>query len=224
VTIILTLAVADVVVKAVNDPSPQDILKKVRDQYGSLSSYSDSGKTTNFAATFKLQLQRPNYYRFEEIQLNQDPDIHWSIGDGDFLLIRNTNFYKMRTMSLNPAAGRTGFGGLIPFIFFDTGWSDAGLPVNFRTLTADCKKLKSEDVDGVDCYVLTAIGPRPSQQWTFWVGKKNSLIDQEQERTEDANFKNLWTKTHENIATNRPFTKEDFVPQIPAGLKPLERP
>ena len=133
----------------------------------------------------------------------------------------NTDYYKMPNMSLNPAASSTGFGGLIPFVFFDTEWSDAGFPVSFKTLTRDCKKLKSEIMDGVDCYVLTTIGPRPSQQWTFWVGKKDFLIHQDQEQTEDPSFRNVWTKTHENIVTNQTFTKEDFVPQIPAGLKPL---
>jgi len=259
--IICTAGVTAAVVNSVAEISAQKILKKVSEKYASLSSYSDDEMTTIVGGrtAFKLQMGRPNYYRFEETATNRYGMIGWSAGDGDFLLLGKTNYYKMPNMTLNPAANNTGSAGLIPYLFFNSEWNDAGTPYKFEAFTTNCERLKDENLNGVDCFVLTALGPRPRQQWTFWVGKSDFLIHQDQasmpasayitdsdirerlikskrpatpeiileirrqvdEKGPPATF---WTKTHNNIVINKPFTKSEFIPEIPAGLKPFVNP
>jgi hypothetical protein len=49
-----------------------------------------------------------------------------------------------------------------------------------------------------------------------------SNVRREEQRKENPVYRLYYTETHENIVVNKSLPKEEFLPAIPAGLKPLE--
>jgi hypothetical protein len=167
--------------------SPGEILKKVRENYASLASYSDQGKSVALlndnvtTITFITRLARTNFYQVEweqnseSLLVTNDSKILavWSSGAGDFLE-KGAGPEKQpnREVALVKAAEiSNGTTATIPRMFFSMPAGDLLDGEMFGE-----KRQADEKVGGRDCYVLT----RESQgrTKTLWIGRQDFLIHQ----------------------------------------------
>lgn len=181
--------------------TPTEILQKSAEKYKSLTSYSATGKTVsiigaaevnadkvleqgfqkphNLVHTFTIKLGRPDLYHIQWEQkvhaAYTQKGAVWSAGEGDFLLMGEARYSKMKNQAIALAAA-TGISGgaahTVPAAFFaNTG------PNLLRTLS-DVSLEKEEKIDAEDCYVVA--GRLGEQKMLFWVSKESFLIRQRQ--------------------------------------------
>jgi len=125
---------------------------------------------------FTLKLGRPNLYRIDWEQkvhpAYTNKGAVWSAGDGDFIMITENRYSKVksRELALGAATGVSGGAAhTIPAIFF-------GLGRNLLKGLKDVKLEKDEAIDGVACHVLS--GGISGQRMILWIGKDDYLIRQ----------------------------------------------
>ncbi|HEV2329917.1 MAG TPA: hypothetical protein VGY56_14140 [Verrucomicrobiae bacterium] len=230
------------VVPAGNLPASQ-IFEKVRENYASLSSYSDQGKISTtmdgvvITTEFTTRLARPNLYRIEWDRYANPPSSTdntairgtWSSGAGDYVQTglgmlrqpsRDIGFAKVAASS---SAGLVA----VPGMFFDAQGS--GQPAE----TINLDRLADDKVNNIECYHL--VGELASGETnSFWIGKRDFLIHQF--RT-DVSPKvmtaalggltgQVWEPMNDfhgfssiemftNIVVNKQFSRADFVPSFP---------
>jgi outer membrane lipoprotein-sorting protein len=172
---------------ASNNLSPGEILKKVRENYASLASYSDQGESVavlnSIAITnvFVTRLARPNFYQIDWEQNNESllvtNDVKflavWSSGAGNFIE-KGAGPQKQpgRAIALVKAAEVSGGAiVMIPRMFFSLETGDVLDSEVFGE-----KRLADEKAGGIDCYVITREAEGRTK--TFWVGKEDFLIRQ----------------------------------------------
>jgi len=247
----VALLAGGVVTVAISQPSnggrlgAPEIIKRSQAAYAALSSYSDEGQTVGTVGTaqvapqkYSIKLARPNLYR---IEWTQDSGFYtitgsvWFAGSGDFMLMKHSanaadkpTKYSTMELALSAATGVSGSAsGSIPGTFFKLNWGNK-LGAAMQTATSK----PDEQIDGVDCYVLTHTQAGRTQ--IMWIGKQDFLIRQIENDTSAADLKatieaqaklhpemQLPTtvggdvksvETHRNIVTNPTLTKSDFAP------------
>lgn len=186
------------VVLADNSLSADEIFKRAREKYASLTSYQDEGKSVSIlngstiTTAFKIKLARPNLYRIEWEQstesafatTKQKKQTVWSAGKGDYL---DMGFGSQKQNSQEIAlASATGISGsaaaTIPGTFFVLNWGNQlGGAITGQKAQAD------EKVAGVDCYVFSS--ELSGRIRTIWIGKQDYLIHQVQNVTSPAAMK-----------------------------------
>lgn len=160
-----------------SDKEAQEIVKKSREAYATLSSYSDSGTVVvelagqNVTTTFNTRLQRPNLYRIDWTQeqgLNKGSA--WSGGSGDYFQVTAADYLMVATqqkksdkpqkmpnlkMALAMAAPLSGSSAsTIPGIFFNQNLGDFIEPA--ASGHYPLKKENDAKVGDVDCYVVSS--------------------------------------------------------------------
>jgi len=221
---------------------PGEIIKRAREKYASLTSYSDEGTTvatlngSTITTAFTIRLARPNLYR-----INWEQPVHsnytnkgavWSAGEGDFLRMGSgAKKQASPELALSSATGISGgAAATIPGTFFKMNWGDqlGGSLLNEN-------QLPEQKVGEVDCYVLT--NDLKGRSRTLWIGKQDFMIHQVRTVTSAEAMKTLLaeaakrnpemsarmqtskfegstsTETHRNIVLNQPFSNKDFVAQ-----------
>jgi len=221
--------------------SPGEIIKRAREKYASLTSYSDEGRTvavlngTTITTAFTIRLARPDLYRIDwEQTVHSDytnKGAVWSAGEGDFLRV-GSGAKKQASQEL-ALASATGISGgasaTIPGTFFTLNWGDQ---LGGSALSE--KQQPDEKAGDVDCYVFTG----NSKGWTktLWIGKQDFLVHQLRtvtsaeamktaladavrrnpamsDRLQTSEFQgSTSTETHVNIVVNHAFSNKDFVP------------
>jgi hypothetical protein len=230
----LSLAAADTLTAG-------QIFEKVRENYSSLSSYSDEGQIITAmdgdvaTSTFTIRLARTNFYKIQwqwnsqsspSIK-NSAPSAVWSSGAGDYLEAGwGVQGPINRDAALAHAAGLSGgAAATVPGLFFSA-------QVPLEEPTWNVKRQRDEKLGDIGCYVLV----RESQYGetkTFWIGKEDYLIHQI--RTDIsaktmqaasvaaklspeviANLRGFTSiEIHTNIVLNQQFLQSDFVPSFP---------
>jgi hypothetical protein len=224
-----------------NELSASDILKRAKEKYASLTSYSDSGSVLaeisgmKLITTFKVRLERPGFYLVEweqpVIPGYTNRGSVWSAGEGDFLKVGNQPVkQESRESALGGATGVSGSASAtIPGTFFSMDWGN-----QFAGSVLHSKKQHDEKVGDVDCYVLKS--DLNGRTKTLYIGKQDFLIHQVQTVTSKeaaaaaaagaSKFHSgsnapapvltsqgiISTETHRKIVVNKQFSKEDFVP------------
>jgi RNA polymerase sigma factor (sigma-70 family) len=176
---------------SVDNLPPKAIVQKTMDKYASLTSYNDTGKyvsvrngKTNILTTFKIQLGRPNFYRFE-FEITMFPAVPargavWSAGKGDYAMFGDNNFGRAgqteKLPDMKSALQRAAMAGRgAANAFFDLGGS-----LNALASGAQIKveRQRDERIGGVDCYVIA--GTQNNLTRTVWIGKRDFLLHQNQ--------------------------------------------
>jgi hypothetical protein len=206
-----------------DDLSTVQILKKIKDNYASMATYSDEGCVVTARGTiinFSTRLARTNFYLIEWQRVGESTcpatstsgHAVWSSSAGDFLQAdAGVQFEGNRNIALAHAAAYTGGATLmLPRMFFDQQWEDE--PID--DLVFSVTRQANEKVGNVSCYVFTrgAMGATN----TLWIGKQDFLIHQARIV---ANMESMpafdATETHTNIVLNRRYSRADFVPSFP---------
>ncbi|MEI7937066.1 MAG: sigma-70 family RNA polymerase sigma factor [Verrucomicrobiota bacterium] len=226
-------------------PAPGEIIKKAQEKYGSLTSYSDAGRTAatingmSLTTTFTTKLARPGFYLIEWDQSvtgrYTNKGAVWSAGEGDFLRMGSREQKQAsQETALSSATGISGgAAALIPGTFFGMNW---GNQLSAASLSA--KRQADEKVEDVDCHVLAYDLKGVAR--TLWIGKQDFLIHQFRAVTsakalqaamDQAVKRNpgfaahlpasksqgtTSTETHENIVVNQTIEAKDFVPPAAA--------
>jgi RNA polymerase sigma factor (sigma-70 family) len=193
------------------DLSSAQILKKAQETYASLSSYSDTGKiiseTVDYTLTnsFSIRLARPNLYRIE-----WENGICWSLDDANYI---HMNGMPVREES-NPRDAISQSSVLaVPAAFLGKIYSEINWGDNlaFFVSSPSVVRLADEKIQSDECYVFNIKG-EPTIY--LWIGKTDFLIHQIKTFGKNAAAKEFtFIETHENIATNQPFTEDDFLEQ-----------
>jgi len=221
--------------------SPREIIKRAREKYASLTSYSDEGTTvavlngTTITTAFTIRLARPNLYRIEWEQSVHSGYANkgavWSAGQGDFLQIGSgAKEQANQAVALASATGISGgAAATVPGTFFRLHWGD-----QLVSSALSDKQQPDEKVGDVDCYVFT--GDAKGWTRTLWIGKSDFLIHQLRTVTSPEAMKTALaetvkrnpalsnrlqisklegstsTETHTNIVLNPPLSDQDFLP------------
>jgi outer membrane lipoprotein-sorting protein len=216
--------------------SPDEIFKKARENYASLTSYSDEGKIVanmggaTVTTTFTIRLARTNFYYIEWEQNSESSystkDVAfqavWSSGAGNFLEMGYGPKDEIsQDIALEKAAALSGgAAATIPMTFFNTQLGDE----LGGTVFSENRK-PDEKVGNIDCYVFTR--ELQGQTKTIWIGKQDFLIHQLRTVTSAEAMRAAaeWnpeiisdlhgftsTETHTNIVVNKQFLRSDFIP------------
>ena len=223
-----------------NHPGAVEVLRRVQEKYASLSSYSETMRTTiesvtsggrpgpgaKSSDTQSIKLGRPNLYRVEELS-QPGSFAMWSPGDGYYWMMMNNNFY--RTNDERTAGGLLYVvpTGVVPSAFF--GKSDGNL-LTALAAGSDLGGQRDAKTGRIDCYVISGspgLKEYPEARVTLWIGKQDLLIRQAMAvlvvrppAGRQYDYTNIVTQTHEAISVNQPFTKDDFMHEVPAGVQP----
>jgi hypothetical protein len=221
--------------------SPYQIFEKVRENYSSLSSYSDKGQITSVmdgavvSTSFTTRLARPNFYLIEWDQTSKsslstkDTGLEgaWSSGAGNYVQMGwGVQRESDRDIALDNASDVSGGAIAIPRMFFEgQGNSET------RNSIIGITRLADEKIGKIDCYMLAGESAS-GQEKTFWVGKRDFLIHQIRTDVSAQVMRADWpqaanskldsdvhsfysVKTYTNIVLNQSFSREDFVPSFP---------
>jgi hypothetical protein len=188
------LCLAVVLVAAISfaqETNPKVILEKVSAAYKGLDTYQAEGKAIsaidtglvkmNLETSFSMELKKPNLYLITWNQTNSaapamsQSGAVWSDGTQPYLYMGVMKAYSKMPNDEMALGGATGISGgaafTIPSLFLGAFPSQQA---TFARLSAP-KLAADEQVDGEDCYVITA-GSAISKQETFWISKKSFLI------------------------------------------------
>ena len=212
------IIVPNAITNAVDFSSAQ-ILKKAQETYASLSSYSDTGKiiseTVDYTLTnsFSIRLARPNLYRIEWNE-NSENGICWSSGDTNYIHMRLNGIWTPVREESNPRNAIAQSSVLaVPAAFLGKIYSEINWGDNlaFFASSPEVVRLADEKIKNDECYVFNIKG-QPTIY--LWIGKTDFLIHQIKTFGKNAAGKEFtFIETHENIATNQPFTEDDFLEQ-----------
>jgi RNA polymerase sigma factor (sigma-70 family) len=204
--------------------SPGEIFKRAQENYASMKSYSDEGKTiatlngTTITTTFAIKLARPDLYRVEWTQATAyftNSGTVWSAGNGDFMA-QNYGQYNAKPVKYqdmqSTLATATGISAsataTIPGTFFKMNWGD-----QLGGSTAGEKRQADQTVGNVDCYVFR--NDLKGRTKTIWIGKQDFLIHQVRIVTSAADLKAMMTeeaKRHPQIAAQ--LSKTEYTEDI----------
>jgi hypothetical protein len=226
---------------SINNLSPYQIFEKARENYSTLSSYSDEGQIVTVmdgavvSTSFTTRLARPNFYRIEWARISksssstEDAGLQgvWSSGAGNYVQMGwGVQRESDRDVALDNAAEVSGGVTTIPRIFFDgQGNSETGDSIIGITRLAD------ERVGKTDYYVLVGEATSGAAK-TFWIGRQDFLIHQIRTEVSPKVMKADWVEainsepdsnvhgftsvsTYTNIVLNKSFSREDFSPSFP---------
>jgi outer membrane lipoprotein-sorting protein len=223
------------------DLTAHAVVQKCLATYAALSSYSDNGKTVESDfdgqsknTTFHIRMQRPNLFRVTWVQIygNVTNTGLWrsAVTDGfaedDSVVMittgRETNgtpVYEALPFALTDLALKAGDITLVPDIFFRFRSGN----ILEKSYSGHFEMALSSGKIGMDdCYLVTLnqgarITNAPTVWITrLWIGKRDFLLHQVQSSITDAKFgERRITQTHEQMATNKIFTVEDFEPKLP---------
>ena len=220
-------------------PSALQIFDTMREQYASLSSYSDQGQIVTtvdgevITTGFATRLARPAFYRIEWDQNSQWPDRTddtglqgvWCSGAGDYeqmgLGLRRR--YDLDSNLAHVACSSSGAVAAVPGTFFDLEGSVGPDEIIGLQRSADDK------IGNIECYQVT--GELASgEAETFWIGKRDYLIHQIRTEIDPRVMRSALTgltdntiefhassstETYTNILVNTPFSRADFFPTFP---------
>lgn len=192
-----------------SDTDAKRIVQETIDAYAALTSYSDSGTVVTTGGgsgtrtTFTIRLKRPNFYRIEWNQTGGAFNAGgktWNDGTGNYFQVDGRagpgKPQKMQSMqlALGMATGvSSSAASTIPSVFFNEGWGNQlGAALSDR---AALSKDKDDNVDGVDCFVVTSkmdmsklakgnnfaakiASQAGKTKTTFWIGKQDHLVRQ----------------------------------------------
>jgi WD40 repeat protein len=166
-----------------------DLLRRVSEKYGSLSSLSATGRIVTDAApqngatpttlehTFSINLARPEFYRIEWTNTIKNIGVKlsgaaWSNGEGHRVLMNgNVTAFLNREMALATATGISGGAAhTVPILFF----KDEGQ--GLHQIFSDARALPDDTLEGELCHVVT--GKNADRQFTLWITKKDLLLKQ----------------------------------------------
>jgi outer membrane lipoprotein-sorting protein len=219
--------------------SPSEIFKKARENYASLTSYSDEGKIiatmdgTTTITSFAIRLARTNFYYIEwhrnsksDSTMDAGFQAVWSSSAGNFLErgLGPENEGSRDTALAKANALCSGAAATIPTTFFNTQW---GNELNSSMFSEKRQTDENDEkIGNIDCYVFTR--ESQGQTETLWIGKQDFLIHQFQTVTSAEAMVSMaerWdpeimsdlrgftlTETHTNIVENKQFLRSDFVP------------
>jgi hypothetical protein len=222
--------------------SPYQIFEKAQENYASLLSYSDEGQIVTVmngsvtSTSFTTRLARPNFYHIEWDQIRksslstEDTGVQgiWSSGAGNYVMMGwGVEQEPDRDVALDKAGAVSDGATSIPRMFFGRQ-PDSETGSSFIGIT----RLADEKIGKTDCYVLAGESASGLAK-TYWIGKRDFLIHQirtdvspkvmqadcaaaapNSELNIDAHgFSSV--KTYTNIALNKSFLREDFVPSFP---------
>jgi hypothetical protein len=198
------------------------ILKKLKDNYASMTTYSDEGCVVTGGGTvinFSTRLARTNFYLIEWNRVGESTysatstsgHAVWSSSAGDFLQAdAGVQSEGNRNIALAHAAANTGGATLtIPQLFFNQQWEDE--PVD--DLVFSVTRQADGKVGNISCYVFDrgAMGTTN----TLWIGKQDFLIHQARMVADMENMPAFSaTETHTNIVLNQRYSRSDFVPSF----------
>ena len=169
-----------------------EIIRKSREAYAALSSYSDSGTVVSEMGTqtnklsFKTRLQKPNQYRIDWTQATGVKGSVWSDGNGDYFLAPAAGATPQKMPNLKSALSTAAGGSwsastTIPDAFFNREIGDIFIGPLF---SGRCPLVREKDqkVGGVDCYVVSGeldLSKLPnaekpgSETATLWIGEQD---------------------------------------------------
>lgn len=221
--------------------SASQICEIVRENYASLSSYSDQGRNiltmdgADIDTEFTTMLARTGYYRIEWEQFkdpagagdNSGINGAWESGSGDYIQTeRGMRRQYNRDLAFYNLASRARGLATVPRIFF--GMHESAQPGALIAL----QRLADSKVGATDCYQITG-QTRSGQTKTFWIGKQDLLIHQIRtevspdivrgalegmpaQTVEQMEFHGFYSlETYTNIVVNKKFSPSDFVPSFP---------
>ena len=232
-----TCAVTIIAISQADKWTPQEIVQQSQATYAALSSYSDAGTATasghgiTTTTTFKMRLQRPNFYRIDWSKTGApgtNQGSVWSVGNGDYLQSKAiwekiAKPEKVDDMSIafsGAAAVSDSASTGIPAEFFKTvairRWgSDLDVAAS---VGSQLKKEGDEKVGNDVCHVVSTVlklstvpefGKSSATITTMiWIGKRDHLIHKTKE---DWSTGSIFTQIHENIVVNQNFSPTDFV-------------
>jgi hypothetical protein len=220
------------------------IFETVRENYASLSSYSDQGRilttmdSTVMATDFATRLGRPGLYRIEWDQYSEaDTGVNtnlqgaWCCGVGDYAQTgwavrkqydRGTAFANLTTSSAGAVVD-------IPRFFF--GMQDYGAFASEKIIGLE--RLADDKIGKLDCYQLAGQSVSGETK-TFWIGKQDLLIHQIRTEVSTNLMRAAWSgtvvaglnaaanyygfssiQTYTNIVVDKPYLRADFAPTLP---------
>jgi predicted Ser/Thr protein kinase len=165
-----------------------EILRKVSEKYGSLSTFSATGKIVSIQSpasggvadalekSFSLNLARPEFYRvqwtYEVKGLGMLSSAAWSAGDGHKIsTYGKVTTYLNREQTLAAATGVSGgVAFTVPGLFF----KDEGRGLD--KLLTNATMLPEESVGADICYVVS--GDNHAYKYTLWITKKDLFLKQ----------------------------------------------
>lgn len=201
------------------------VIKKVKDTYASMVTYSDEGCVVialgeNSVINFSIRVARTNFYLIEWKRTDESlysttssrSQVVWSSGAGDFLQAEaGVQSQGNREIALAHASAYSGgVTAIVPRLFFNQPREEERID----DLVFSVTRQADEKVGEINCYVFTkgAMGATN----TFWVGKQDFLVHQARMV---ANMESMpaftATETHTNIVLNRKFSRSDFIPSFP---------
>ncbi len=198
---------------------PKEIAQKAMDNYASLTSYSDSGKyisvrngKTNIVTTFKIKLERPNFYRieFEQTVFPAVPTrgAVWSAGEGDFAMFGENNFgmsgQTEELPDMKSALQRAALAGRgAANVFFNLGGT---LKVFAMGAQIKVERQNDEKIGDVDCFVISWTQNNLTRR--VWIGKHDFLLYQSQ-TTQKAAMRQAPTRmAADNATLDKEFERE----------------
>jgi RNA polymerase sigma factor (sigma-70 family) len=212
------------------------ILKAVEAKYVSFSTFTYSGEMViqsqgaRPTATVSVRLARPCIY-WREMDYSNGTNTQefasWTTDDYRFTYISTTNkLYKSKTTlderlaiyeSMN--LGISMSADLPISLFFNQKPDDF-----LRIFSKDESSLKIEKLDdGVagltDCYRLRVTLPQHAVSFILWIGKTDNLVYQTEQSFELGKFNDIARVTYHDQSANMPLETNDFIPEVPAGLK-----
>jgi outer membrane lipoprotein-sorting protein len=220
----------NIVVAQKQNPSPNEIIKLMVEQYAAVTSYRDSGvvetatggslPTRSTDVAFKIYFTRPRKLHFEWVELSSfssaERNVVWSDGEKTF------GYYSFEPGKVKPEedlgmglAGATGVSLGSAITVPNLLLKDVG---GFSLVDLKRISLKGEEqFEGEACYVLEGFHPN-SEPWQFWVGKKDFLLRKLTTRRENGE---LEEEIHRDIRVNEPIPDEKYRLKVtPDGLAP----
>ena len=209
----------------VNELPAQMIIKRMAEQYATVSSYQDSGvvETVTEGAlpmrstdiSFKTYFTRPRKLRFEWIGLSlpssPERDVLWSDGQKTF----GYHSYQPGKIKAEEdiemgIAGATGVSlgsaYTVPSLLIQgmSGFSITDL--SKVTLTGQ------ERFEDEECYVLAGYHPT-GEMWQLWIGKKDYLLRKLRTKRTNGEFEE---EIHRDIRLNAVISEETYQPKLRA--------
>ncbi|HEY2329822.1 MAG TPA: sigma-70 family RNA polymerase sigma factor [Verrucomicrobiae bacterium] len=207
----------------VADLSSDQILKKAQQMYASLSSYNDTGQiiseNADFILTnsFNIRLAHPNLYRIEW-NYNSESGVCWSSDETNYVQLHLNQIWTTVRKESNPrdAIAQSSVlaipAAFLGKIYSDINWGDT---LVFFASSPGVVRLADEKIKNIECYVFNVKG---NPNTYLWISKQDFLIRQIKTFGRNVAGKEFtFIETHENIITNQPFTKDDFIPEVDGG-------
>jgi len=175
------------------ETDPQVILEKAAAAYKAIDTYEAEGTATsdidsaqgkfNIVTEFTIRLKKPNLYRISWEQsnatvpaMNQSGAV-WSDGTQAWLYMGVLKAYSKMPNDAMAIGGATGVSGGAAYTIPSMLLNELASQPSILSRLVDPKLVRSEEVDGDDCYVIEA-SSIVSKLETLWISKESFLIEQ----------------------------------------------